>query len=184
MTTGKMTKGERDSLLSLMKQRERVLKTMATQRALEMMAEFERNISAVYKFDTDEVWKEAKEFGEKAISEAQTKIRDRCIELGIPEEFRPSLQAYWNPRGDNAWPQRRAELRRVAKAEIEAVEQKARGQIEQISVEAQTQIISHGLESAAAQQFFQNMPSVEKLMPSIEVHKIEHAVQQKRMTLQ
>lgn len=174
----RMTKGERDMLLSLMKKREGVLKSTATQRALEMMAEFERQISAIYPFAKEEVWKAALEAGEKAVAEANEKVAARCIELGIPEEFRPSLQVYWASRGENQWNERRTELRRAAKTEIAAIEQKAKAEIERISLEAQTKIMSYGLNSDEAKAFFETLPGIEKLMPTIEVKSIEGKVRE------
>ena len=54
--TERMTKGEREDLLRLIKQRERVCKTAAEQRSSALLTEFEQKISAVYAFDDDDVW--------------------------------------------------------------------------------------------------------------------------------
>jgi hypothetical protein len=110
-------------------------------------------------------WGEA---AQQAVGDAQKAIADRCGELGIPSEFQPTLGgAYFIERGENAWKNRRKELRRGAKAEIDAVNRAAQVEIEQISIEAQTQIIAHGPESAAAKTFLDQLPTVEELMPSI-----------------
>lgn len=178
----KMTKGERDSLLSLTKQREKVLKTMASQRAAEMLAEFERQISAIYPFAKDETWKAAMAEGERAINEANAKVKARCEELGIPEQFQPSLNIYWASRGENVFKDRCTELRRVAKAEIEAFEKAARSHIEQMSVQAQTEIISSGLESPAAMEFLQNTVAIEKLMPAIDAKRIDAGLSSQKRT--
>ena len=52
----RMTKAERDDLIRLIKQRERVAKTAAEQRSSAMLVEFEQGISAAHEFATNEVW--------------------------------------------------------------------------------------------------------------------------------
>ena len=54
-----MTSGERSDLRSLIRQRARLMKTEVKQRRLELMADFERQLSAVFSYDQDETWKGA-----------------------------------------------------------------------------------------------------------------------------
>ena len=173
MTEQRMTKGERDDLVRLIKQREKVAKTAAEQRSAAMLAEFERQVSAVHDFATDEVWAAASQAAADAAKEATEKIMARAKALGIPDEFAPRIAFSWVQRGENAYAARRAELRRVAKAEIETVEKLARVQIEAQSVQAQTEVIAHGLTSEAAIAFLQQMPAVEKLMPPLDLQAIQ-----------
>jgi replicative superfamily II helicase len=168
-----MTKAERDDLVRLIKQRERVAKTAAEQRSAAMLAEFERQVSALHDFATDEVWAAAAQAAADAAKKCNEEIAARAKELGIPEEFRPRLTYGWARRGENEYQQRRAELRRVAKAEIETVELLARVQIEAQSVEAQTQVVAHGLTSEAAISFLQSMPAIEAMMPPLDVAAIQ-----------
>jgi len=93
--------------------------------------------------------------------------------LGIPPEFQPQLGFTWLQRGENAYAARRAELRRVAKAEIDAMEKVARVQIEQASVQAQTEVIANGLTSMAAIEFLRSMPAIETMMPALDVTAIK-----------
>ena len=65
-----------------------------------------------------EVWSAAADSGRKAIEIAQATVDDRCEELGIPKRFRPSIQAVWSGRGENAVKSRRDELRRVAQTKF------------------------------------------------------------------
>ncbi len=58
-------------------------------------------------------------------------------------------------------------MRRVAKAQVEAIEQQAIVAIEQASVEAQTEIALAGLTSEAARTFVDNLPTIESLMPAL-----------------
>jgi hypothetical protein len=171
-----MKKGERDDLLKLVRARERVLKSAAEQRGLELLAEFEANVSAIYAFNKDETWAAAMAQAKAAIDDAQKIVASRCAQLGIPEEFAPEINVYWHSRGENASNQRVAELRRKAKAEIAAIEQAARVEIERMSINAQTDIIRAGLESDGAKAFFDQLPTVERLMPALDMKQIESKV--------
>jgi hypothetical protein len=83
-------------------------------------------------------------------------------ELHIPAEFAPTVELEWRNRGcDNLVERRKAELRRVAKSHIEAMEKKAILEIEMQSLDARTQIAASGLTSAAAQSFIAQLPTVE-----------------------
>lgn len=163
-----MTKGERDDLGRLIRQRERVMKTAAAQRAAELLADFERQMGAIYQFDQDEIWKAAVIEAKAAVEAARADIDRRCEALGIPKEFAPSLHVYWQERGQNAVKARQVELRRMAKRRIEAMEAAARTAIETHSVEAQTALLAGALTSEAAQQFLASMPAVEGLMPRLD----------------
>jgi replicative superfamily II helicase len=168
-----MSKSERDDLVRLIKQREKVAKTAAEQRSAAMLAEFERQVSALHDFATDEVWSAAAQAASDAAKKCNAEIAARAKELGIPDEFAPKLTYGWARRGENEYSARRAELRRVAKAEIETIEKLAMVQIEAGSVEAQTQVIAHGLTSEAAISFLQNMPAIESMMPPLDVAAIQ-----------
>ena len=50
-----MTKGEREDLQRLIRQREKVLKSAAKQRSAELLADFENQMGQEYKFDDDKV---------------------------------------------------------------------------------------------------------------------------------
>ena len=54
-----MTKGEREDLQRLVRQREKVLKAAARQRSAELLADFENQMGQEYSFDHDEVWEKA-----------------------------------------------------------------------------------------------------------------------------
>src|SRR5690349_5211328 len=111
--TDKMTKTERTELGQLIRKRERVMKTMAAERAAQMLAEFDAQLSAIYSYDDDETWKKAHTEAEKVIEQSNEIIAARCAELGIPKEFAPSLQFGWYGRGENAVKDRRRELRQA-----------------------------------------------------------------------
>jgi hypothetical protein len=173
MTDERMTKGEREDLQRLIRQREKVQKSAAKARSTELLADFENQIAAEYRFDDDAVWASATKAAEAEVAKAQERVAIRCQELGIPKQFAPGLRLAWAHRGyDNALDKRRAELRRVARAQVESLEQQAIVKIEQASVEAQTQIAVAGLTSGAALSFVASLPSVESLMPALSYREL------------
>jgi hypothetical protein len=180
VTQQPMTKSEREDLAKLIRNREKVLKAAAAQRSAELLAEFEQQMASVYSYDQDEVWKQAVAAAQHAVKDARQRIVSRCEELGIPPRFAPDISLSWHGRGENAVNERRAELRAVAKTRIAAVEKAACTKIEMSCLDMQTQVLAHGLSSAAAIEFFDNMPKVEVLMPSLEMHSIEEMLQTRK----
>jgi hypothetical protein len=166
MTTT-MNKGEREDLQRLVRQREKVMKSAAKQRSAELLADFENQMGQEYSFDQDETWAAAAKSAEAEVAKAQERVTARCRELGIPQQFAPSLALRWCHRGHgNSVKDRREELRRMAVTQIAAIERKAVVQIEVSCLKAQEHIAIAGLTSAAAKQFIDGLPSVETLMPA------------------
>jgi hypothetical protein len=168
-----ITKGERDDLQRLIRQREKVLKSAAKQRSAELLADFENQMGSEFSFDDDAVWAQAMREAEVEIEKAKHKIAARCRELGIPNRFAPTLQMHWSHRGyDNSVEKRRNELRRMAQAKIEAIERKAVTEIEMSCLQAQTEIAVAGLTSDAARGFIERLPGIETLMPRLSFAEI------------
>jgi len=168
MSDATITKGEREDLQRLVRQREKVLKSAAKQRSAELLADFENQMGSEFSFDDDAVWEQATKQAEVEVAKAQQKIAARCRELGIPERFAPSLNLHWHGRGrDNSIKARKTELRNMAVAEIAALERKAITQIELSCLRAQEQIAISGLTSDAAQAFIKDLPGVDTLMPAL-----------------
>jgi hypothetical protein len=163
-----MSKGEREELQRLVRQREKAFKSAAKQRSAELIADFKNQMGQEYSFDQDEVWEKAVKAVEREIAKAQAQIAARCQELGIPARFAPTVGMSWHHRGyDNSVDRRKAELLAMAKARIEAIEAKAIVEIEMASVKAATEIASAGLSSDAARAFVAALPTVESLMPAL-----------------
>jgi hypothetical protein len=163
-----MSKGEREDLQRLIRQREKVLKSAAKQRSAELLADFENQMGSEFSFDQDEVWQKAAQEAETEVRKAQTKIALRCRELGIPERFAPSLNLAWCNRGyGNSVKERKIELRNMAVKEIAAMELKAVTEIELSCLSAQEQIAISGLTSDAARNFIAALPGVNTLMPAL-----------------
>ena len=166
-TASTMSKGEREDLQRLVRQREKVLRSAAKQRSAELLADFENQMGAQYAFDDDEVWARATKAAEREVAKAQKLVAARCRELGIPDRFAPSLDLQWYSRGESAVEKRRIELRRMATTRIEAIEAKAVTEIEMSCLKAQEQIALAGLTSDAARLFIEKLPGIETLMPRL-----------------
>ncbi len=103
-----ITRGERDDLQRLIRQREKVLKSGARQRSAELLADFENQMGSKFSFDDDVIWAQAMCEAEVEIEKAKHKIAARCRELGIPDRFAPTLHMHWSHRGyDNSVEKRR-----------------------------------------------------------------------------
>ena len=90
-----MTRAERTDLGALIRRREKLLKPAAKQRAAELMANFEKQISTIFSYDDDEIWEAAHASAEQAVEEAKAVIAQQCRKLGIPPEFAPGIQLAW-----------------------------------------------------------------------------------------
>jgi hypothetical protein len=175
-----MTKTERQELGQLIRKRERVMKSQAQERSALLLAEFDAQSAKIHHYDEDAVWKRAQAEAEKAVEEARAKIAARCAEMGIPAEFAPDMSLHWHGRGHNAVASRRAELRRAAKSRVEAMEKEAITRIERLSLQAQTEVLAQGLESDAAKAFLESMPSMDALMPPVEIGEIQSLIERQR----
>ena len=173
MTDDRMTSSERQSLLVLLRQRERVAKADAAEYAATLMADFEAKLAAVYAPEDHPIWAQMHEAVDKAVAEANVKIAEVCRELGVPKKFAPGIRAGWYGRGESAAKERRAELRRVATAEVAARIKRAQAAIARQSVEAQERIITAGLTSEAARALLAEMPTPQQLLPALDVKAIE-----------
>lgn len=168
-----MTKGKRTELGQLIRKREKVMKAATDERGAVLLAEFEQQISTIYRYDDDATWKAAFADAERICAEAQEKIAERARERGIPRQFAPGISIGWYGRGENAVRQRRDELRRVAKAQIDVLTKSARTKIERISLQAQTEVLANGLVTPAARAFLDNLQPVESLMPTLDFNEIK-----------
>lgn len=169
-----MTRREREDLLKLVRQRERVAKSAAAARSQHLLAEFEAQLDRRYHFDEDAVWAAAKKSAEAIVAQANIEIAQQCQKLGIPAECAPGLDLAWYGRGRNAARSERDEMRRLARRRIEAIETQARLAIEQASVHAQERLWADGITTEAAQGFLAALPTVETLMPALDVAQIQH----------
>lgn len=168
-----MTKGEREELKRLARERARVAKADAARRTADLKALFEQQVITLYDFNRDEVWKEAVDEAQKAAAEAQATIARRCEELGIPAEFAPTVSFAWQGRGRFLVEVEAADLRRAAYKRIEAMERTAKHEIDRRALEIQTELVAAGMTSERAIEFLASMPSVDSLMPPIDIATLD-----------
>ena len=79
-----MTKGERNSLERLMRDRAKVAKDDIESHAAMVMANVEAQLAARYP-ENHPAWADVTEHAERAVTEANIQIAQRCRALGIPE---------------------------------------------------------------------------------------------------
>ena len=163
----RMTKAERLDLAKLARLNERVARSAVDERAAELKAQAEALLSTTFRVD-DDAWAEATAAAEAAVRQADDTVAERCRQLGIPVEFRPTLRLGWYGRGENAFAERRAELRATVRARIDASAKSAKHRIAAASAEVQTNLLADGLTTEAAQAFLSSMPTPEQLMPALD----------------
>jgi hypothetical protein len=167
-----MTERERSNICVIVRRREKLQKTAAATRAAELRADAERQLAAQFSFDDDKVWKDAHAVAEAVVRDAQRAVAERCKELGIPKQFAPGLSLEWWKRGENGCKERRAELRQLAQARIDAMHRDAILQIETRSIELQEQVMRGGFTTEAAHQFLDALPAPDSLMPPVDVRQL------------
>ena len=168
-----MTSAERSSILVLIRQRERVALADAREYAEVLMANFERKLATIYQPKDHPIWRQAHAAASKAAAEAQAQITATFRDLGIPEAWAPGLNVYWHGRGENASAERRSELRRVAQSETDKRLARAQAAIKRASVTAQETVIASGLTSEAAHALLASLPSIDQLMPALELEGVQ-----------
>lgn len=178
-TVNSMTKQEREALAKLIRQRERLAKTAAAERSAQLLADFEQQADRHYHYNEDEVWRRVMATAKEAVGRAQEEIAARCRELGIPAPFQPTISIMWSQQRA-AIGAERAKMRQVARRRIEQIEASARTAIERASVKAQEALLTGGLTTDAAKLFAEALPSVEELMPNLDMGQLQQALIEER----
>ena len=166
-----MTRAERQDLARLARMRAKLARDHATARGAELLADAERKLSEVFAAD-DVRWAHVMRQVKQAAGEANREVARVCDELGVPEAFRPSMGTYWLRRGENADPKRRAELRLLVKARVNADVKRAKALVDTAALEVATELLTDGLTSGAAHAFLAAMPKVTELLPMLDEDEI------------
>ncbi len=174
-----MTKHEREALAKLIRQRERLAKTAAAERSAQLLADFEQQADRHYHYNEDEVWSRVMATAKEVMARAQEEVAERCRELGIPAPFQPTIHVMWSQQRA-AISQERAKMRTIASRRIEQIEASARTAIERASVTAQEALLTGGLTTDAARLFAEALPSVEELMPNLDMSQLQQALIEQR----
>jgi hypothetical protein len=176
----KLSRNETHDLSMIIKDRSKVLRAHAEEQAAACVADFERQMATVYTFDQDEVCKKATDEARRVVEQSQDTIAKRCKALGIPASFAPSISATWQGRGENMLAARRTELRRVAKASIDAMTKAAITKIEKQALDLRTQVVGMGLLSPDAKLFLESLAPVEDSMRSLDFGEIEKKLEKEQ----
>lgn len=168
-----LSRHETHDLGMIIKDRARVLRSHIEERAVTCMADFEQKLAAEYSFDQDEVWRAAAVAAQEVVQQSRKTIATRCVELGIPAAFAPHLEIIWQGRGENALRERREELCRVAKSQIEAMSKKAVTKIEHTSLDLRTQVVAMGLLSPEAKLFLESLAPIDEVMRALDMREVE-----------
>jgi hypothetical protein len=176
-----LSRHETHDLSMIIKDRTKVLRAHAEAQAAACLADFEKKLSTIYAWDQDEVWAKAKARADEVVRESQEAIRKRCKELGIPATFAPDVGLSWHGRGENALAWRRTELRRVAKAAIEAMKAAAVTKIEKQSLDLRTQVVAMGLLSSDAKLFLESLAPVDDAMRALDFTEIERRLEDEHL---
>lgn len=163
-----MTRAERENFFRLNRARERAAKNALAARSAQLTAEFERQLDTYYSFNDNAVWEEVYRRASHAVQEAQRVISETAKQLGIPKRFAPEIHAVWTGQ-QYVLRQERAELRKLARAQLTAAEKAGQIEIERRSLEIQTELVADSLTTSAAKAFLERLPSVERLMPPLEL---------------
>jgi hypothetical protein len=167
-----MTRAEREELLRLLRAHERMAKSDVDARRAALLADFEEQVAAIYK-SNDDRWATITEAAQRAVAEADQAIAAACTEAGIRPEFRPRLELMWYGRGENAVAARRGELRKVASTRLDAAAKRAKTEIERAALSLRTDLATRALVTAEAQDWLARMPTLESLLPPLQLEEIE-----------
>lgn len=170
-----MTKGERDDLARLIKQRARVDRAKIETRRAELYAEFEATMAKTWEAE-DERFRDLTREANDTVRRVNREISERCVQLGIPAEFAPAVGISWMSRGTNSLGSRRAELRRVAQTRLEAMARRAKNSVDESEVATLGRLVAHGLSTAASVEFLASMPDVGALMRPLDAAELEAEV--------
>jgi hypothetical protein len=166
-----LSRGDRDALTRLARQRARVAKGMVDERKKVLLADIEDQLTAEYDFD-DTVWRDITRQAQETVAKADAEIARICQSWGVPEDFRPELHLQWFRRGQNAVAERRSELRRLAMRRLDSAAQSAKVTIDHKLVEIETELVREGLGSGEAHRFLESLPTPEQLMPQVAVGEL------------
>jgi hypothetical protein len=167
-----LTKSERAELGQAVRLHARVARARLDARKAELVADFEEQLAAEYQFD-DARWDEITRGAKEAVSEADAKVAAVCAAVGIPAEFRPKLRISWYERGESGIADRRAELHQVAKTRIDAMVKAARAEIDAEEARKRVDLIARGLTSEEGRAFLDDLPTIEDLMPRLDLKELD-----------
>jgi hypothetical protein len=168
----RMSRTEVQDLIKVVRMRAKVRREDIDTEAAAVIARIEKQLAARYE-KNHPAWEVLVREAEAKVNEVDAHIAERCKAMGILPQFRPGICLSWYGRGENADQERRAELRRVAQAEVEASVKRARSALLRSELEQVTKLTAAGLTSAEAQEILATLPAVEQLLPNLSLEDLE-----------
>jgi hypothetical protein len=172
-SSGKMSRYELEKLLKLSEREAKALKLATEARKAQVIAEGEAMIASTYSPRYKPAWEplflEAKEIADRL----NAMIIEDLKEEGVPVGCCPRLNVAWKNRGEKDFAERRTELKAVLKSEAAAQQKTAITQIELWLIKSQKELLPYGMESEDAKRLLLERPSLETLMPSLQLESIE-----------
>jgi hypothetical protein len=169
----KFTRKERDEMGVVIRGRERRAYMEIDARAAKVLSDFEKELDAKYYPGDDETWAEAYERGRQVEREIKAIIAPISKKKNIRPEFAPDYDAYWSRRGENESKERRAELKRLAVAEIDAQRKALRASVASAALEARTQLMLDGDLSDAVKDWIRSLPPVDDVLRPLKLTVME-----------
>lgn len=167
-----MTRGDRQNLIGIVRRRAKLADRDVESRAAILLAEVMNDITAEYAAQ-DRLWRDAVAIAEDAAAKANAQIEARCAELGIPPGKGPKLGLGWAARcSEYADTKRRAELQKLAKSRLDALTRTAKAEIAARAIAVEETLIVGGLQSDAAREMAESLPSPEQLMPALRLEDL------------
>lgn len=166
-----MSARERSDLQQLARMNARVAKADVDALAAQRLAEFEEEAQASYSMQEMEVAHLVADVQAQveAINEKLTAVLD---EKGIHPSLRPRMLAWYSAkhgldRGDLG------DLRRVAKAELDAATKRAKVEIDRQTARVCTEIVASSLTSDQAREILARVDAPESLVPALSLEKVQ-----------
>jgi hypothetical protein len=167
-----MTPTERNQLIRLVKGRAKQAERDAEAREKTLMAEVLDLMTAEFEAN-DKLWNDAVVIAEQAAAKANAQIAAQCAELGVPPKEAPRLDLGWRSRGDSYGDRmRRRELEKLAAVRLAALTKEAKTRIQAAALDAEEQLVLGGLQSSEARVVFESLPTVEDLMPALQLEDL------------
>ena len=168
---GYLTEAGRNELARGIRLHARATRSGVEHREVELRADFEEQLAARYEID-DVCWSEATQTAELARIEADDVIAMRCVELGIPHEFRPRLELDFYD-GQSDLTNHLARLRQRAQRRIREMAKATKAEINDGEARLQTELLARDITSDEAPAFLTRLPSVEELMPMLQLWDLD-----------
>jgi hypothetical protein len=168
-----MTKGERDELRRLVRQRTKVLRDEVKARTAELAADVEQQLIARF-YERDEKRLEAEREIQGIIAAANVQVSEALAKTdshltGVGRSFIEPGRIFWDTSDRHA-------LRAAAIKDIEARAAAAVLVLSRQEVTLLEQLARGALESAEAMAFLDSIPSVGELVPAARMEELEAAL--------